>query len=242
MNVYITDGSWEGFYTAVFLSFNQKDSIVTSDENVQLSFDSNIIKVTTNGEKCARVCAKLNKIDSKAEQEIDLLLRSCDTLKEQTAVEYIRLIVGHGTPVRTMLANPVVSETMEIINRVRSEAHNFKGFLRFMETEQGVFYAPYSPDNDVTDLIMPHFAARFQTEKFVIHDIKRKYAAIYDGNEWVTGEAGEAEIYLSQYEKSFENLWKRYYSAVNIESREHLKQMKGYMPVRYWKFLPEKKQ
>ncbi len=240
MNIYVTDGSWGAFYTAVFIAFRQKNCFITSDENVQLSFNSTIIKVTTESEKCGRVCAKLNKLDGGAEREIDLILRSCDPLKEQTALEYIRLIVGKCHPVRDMLSNPTVIHAMDMVKKVSNEAHNFKGFLRFMETEQGVFYAPYSPDNDVTDLIVPHFAARFQAEKFVIHDVRRKYAVIYDGHDWISCEAGDAEVYLSQYEQSFENLWKKYYAAVNIESREHLKQMKGYMPVRYWKFMPEK--
>lgn len=242
MNIYVTDASWEGFYTAVFLAFRQKDSLITSDENVQMSLDCNLIKVVSDSEKCKRVCAKLNKIDSGAEREIDLILRSCDPLKEQTALEYIRLIINHGKPVRNLFTNPTVLKAVDIIKKVSGEAHDFKGFLRFMETEQGVFYAPYTPDNDVTDLIVPHFAARLQTEKFVIHDVKRKYAAIYDGHDWITCEVGDAEIYLSQYEKSFENLWQKYYDSVNIESRKNLKQMKGYMPVRYWKFMPEKKQ
>lgn len=53
-------------------------------------------------------------------------------------------------------------------------------------------------------------------------------------------EVGEAEVYLSEYERSFEALWKKYYTSVNVKERPHEKQMKGYMPVRYWKFLPEK--
>ena len=52
--------------------------------------------------------------------------------------------------------------------------------------------------------------------------------------------ADGADVYLSEYEKAFECLWKRYYRSVNIKERPHEKQMKGYMPVRYWKFLPEK--
>lgn len=111
-----------------------------------------------------------------------------------------------------------------------------------MESKDGVLYAPYSPDNDITDLIMPHFAERMKSERFVIHDTKRKFAGMYDGREWIICGVGEAEIYLSEYEQAFKNLWKKYYSAVNIKERPHEKQMKSYMPVRYWKYLPEKEQ
>ena len=129
----------------------------------------------------------------------------------------------------------------QIRTRVYGEAHRLKGFLRFMENADGVMYAPYSPDNDITDIIAVHFAARFGARPFVIHDIKRKIAAMYDGNEIVMTYAGDAEIYLSEYEDYFQNLWKQYYNSVNIASRPHEKQMRGYMPVRYWKFLPEKR-
>ncbi|MCD8372793.1 MAG: DUF4130 domain-containing protein, partial [Clostridia bacterium] len=74
----------------------------------------------------------------------------------------------------------------------------------------------------------------------VIHDLKRKKAALSDGREWFITGVGEAEIYLSEYEKTFEGLWKKYYASVNIKERPHERQMKGYMPVRYWKYMPEK--
>ena len=135
---------------------------------------------------------------------------------------------------------PEVIEFNDLLYKVTGEVHRLKGFLRFMESADGTLYAPYSPDNDITDMLMPHFAERLNSP-FVIHDLKRKIAGMYNGKEWITGYVGEAEIYLSEYERAFENLWKKYYKAVNIKERPHEKQMKGYMPVRYWKFLPEKK-
>jgi probable DNA metabolism protein len=63
---------------------------------------------------------------------------------------------------------------------------------------------------------------------------------MYDGKQILMCEVNDVELYLSQYEQAFENLWKQYYKSVNITSRPHERQMKGYMPVRYWKFMPEK--
>lgn len=240
MKVFITDGTTEGFYTAVFYAYAEKGSVITSQENRQLSFDTEIINVVSNYEKAARVRARLDKLDRYASGDIDLALRSGDSLKEQAAFEYIKLIIQNGRAVRKMLSLPAVIELNDIIGRVTGELHKMKGFMRFMETESGALYAPYSPDNDITDLIAPHFKARLGAQKFVIHDIRRKKAALSDGKEWFMAEVGEAEIYLSEYERAFENLWKKYYASVNIKERPHEKQMKGYMPVRYWKFLPEK--
>ena len=240
MNVFITDGTPEGFYTAVFNAYREKDAVITSRRDMQLTFDTTAKNVETETEKAMRVRAKLDKIDRFAAGDVDLALRSNDSLKEQAAFEYIRLLVEKGRPVRRMLSLPAVIEITDIIHRVKGEIHNMKGFLRFMESESGVMYAPYSPDNDITDLIAPHFKARMGAQKFVIHDIKRKKAALCDGKSWFMAEVGDVEIYLSEYEKAFEKLWKKYYSSVNIKERPHEKQMKGYMPVRYWKFMPEK--
>ena len=142
---------------------------------------------------------------------------------------------------RNMQADPRVLEATDLISKVTRELHRMKGLLRFMENADGVLYAPYSPDNDITDMLAVHFAERLGGQKFVIHDVKRKIAALYDGEEIVLTRVEDAEIYLSEYEKYFEDLWKLYYKSVNILSRPHEKQMKGYMPVRYWKFLPEKR-
>ena len=240
MIIYTTDGSMRNFLTAVFDAYN-KNAVIADENYIQLSIDSDVIKTDTDEVKAERVKKRLNDIDIYALGDVDLVLRSGDSLKEQTAFEYIKLLIEERRPIRKMLHHPTVIQVTDITAKVIGEAHNMKGFLRFIETESGALYAPYSPDNDITDLIAPHFAARLGATNFVIHDIKRKKAALYNGCEWFMANAGEAGIYLSEYERAFEVLWKTYYNSVNLTERPHEKQMKGYMPVRYWKFMPEKK-
>lgn len=240
MTYYLTDGTEESFYTAVFNAYTDKHCIITSEKDVQLGLGYELKEVVFDGEKCERVKKKLRSLDGGALNDVKLLLRSCEPLKENVAFEYIKLIVKHGGAVRKMQADPRVLEATGIISKVTTELHHMKGFLRFMENAQGVLYAPYSPDNDITDMLSVHFAERFGANKFVIHDVKRKIASLYDGEQIVMTRVEDAEIYLSEYERYFEDLWKQYYKSVNILSRPHEKQMKGYMPVRYWKFMPEK--
>lgn len=242
MKIFITDGTVTGFFTAVFSAYAEKECLITSDNNIQLSLDSEIINVFGDNEKSMRVQTAIEKCDLTAVDDIILALHSCDPLKEQTAFEYIKKLLVFKSPISKRLSLPEVIEFNELLYKIRGEVHRFKGFIRFMESKDGVLYAPYSPDNDITDLIMPHFAERMKSERFVIHDTKRKVAGMYDGREWIICGVGEAEVYLSEYEQAFKNLWKKYYSAVNIKERHHEKQMKGYMPVRYWKYLPEKEQ
>lgn len=240
MKIFITDGSAESFFTAVFNAYSEKEYIITSQTAVQLSLGCEIVRTETDAEKCGRIVSAIQRYDKSALDDILLVLRSCDGLKEQTAFEYIKRLFERKSSVKNMLSLPEVIEFNDILHKVTGETHRLKGFLRFMECAGGAFYAPYSPDNNITDLLMPHFAERFKSQKFIIHDIGRKIAGMYDGNEWFTGYADEAEVRLSDSEHAFEQLWKKYYASVNIKERPHEKQMKGYMPVRYWKFLPEK--
>lgn len=241
MTYYLVDGSEDCFYTAVFDGYNDKGCAITSRRDLQLGLDTAVKEITADEQKAKRVKKKICEYDSAATNDISLALRSCADNKEQTAFEYIRLLIKHRRPVRTMLSIPAVFDMDDMRSRVTGELHNMKGFLRFMENDKGVLYAPYSPDNDITDLLAPHFAERLKNQKFVIHDIKRKKAALYDGNEIVVCYADGADVYLSEYEQAFEELWRLYYKSVNITERPHDRQMKGYMPVRYWKFLPEKR-
>ena len=212
MNVYLTDGTPACFYTAVFSACTDKDCIVTPARDFQIPLGAALVEVAANEEKVARVQRKLRAIDGGAIREISLILRRGCAEREMTALEYIRLLVERKAPVRDMLSHPAVLEARDAIKKVTGEAHNFTGFLRFMEGENGVFYAPFSPDNDILELILPHFLRRDE----------------------------RVSVALSEYEQGFQNLWKEYYRSVNIAQRPHEKQMKGYMPVRYWKFMPEK--
>ena len=241
MTYYITDGTEDCFYTAVFDCYRDRDGTITSRHDVQLTLDGGIKRVRTDVGKAARVKRKIEACDGRAAKDIALMLRSCAPDREQRALEYIRVLVENGRPVRDMTNLPAVLAAEDTIKKVTGELHNMKGFLRFMENDRGILYAPFSPDNDITDLLAPHFAERLKSQKFVIHDVRRKIAAMYDGREIVICHADGADIYLSEYEKVFEELWRLYYKSVNIEEQPHERQMKGYMPVRYWKFMPEKR-
>lgn len=240
MNVYFTNGTTECFFTAVFNAYGDKDALITAD-NAQLTIGGKTVDVYSENEKSARVQNAISKFDGKALNDILLCLRSCNPLKEQIAFRYIKLIMQYKSPVKLRLTLPEVVEFNQTIFKVAHEVHKFTGFIRFTESRHGALYAPYAPDNDITELLMPHFVSRLKNEIFAIHDVKRKIAGLYDGKNWATGRLDKAEIYLSENETQFEALWRKYYKAVTVNERPHEKQMKGSMPVRYWKFLPEKK-
>ena len=241
MNVYCTDGTEEAFYTAAFSAYADRDCVVASAARLQLPLGAAVTEVRADPEKCERVKKKVRTIDPRAEQDISLVLRRGADTREMTALCYLRLLVRTGAPVRDMRAHPAVIEMWDERGKVTQEAHRFTGFLRFAEGANGVFYAPFAPDNDVLELILPHFVRRFAAQAFVIHDTVRRKAGMYNGRDCVIALTDEqVSVSLSAQEDYFCGLWKEYYRAVNIAQRPHEKQMRGYMPRRYWKFMPEK--
>lgn len=240
MIIFVTDGTPECFFTAVYDAFSESDCRIISDGNFQLPLGSETVTVQIDTLKTEKVIRKINSLDGRAANDVILLLKSCDTRKEQVAFEYIKKLLEKKRPIDTAYNLPEVVAFNDITYKITRETDRFRGFLRFTECADGTLYAPFSPDNDITENLMPHFAARFGRLKFIIHDLSREKAGVYNGEKWILIRADQAEISLSANEKAFEKLWKKYYKAVNIEARLHEKQMKGYMPVRYWKFLPEK--
>lgn len=241
-HVYLTSGTTTGFFTACFVGYKDPLAYISSAGALQTELDDKFIPVEDNDEKAYRVVKKLQSVDRRALTEFDYILRSKHPKKEQIAFCYLKKIVALGLPVREHQADDEVRLALDIVQKVASETHLLSGFLRFHETAGGTYYAAYTPDNDVTDLLMPHFFARFSKTPFVIHDVKRQIAGISNGTDWILVPAKNAEVIFSEVEDEFLSLWKKYYNSVNIEKRKNERQMKQMMPVRYWKFMPEKEE
>ena len=237
--LYQFDGTMEGFLTTLSTAFLDSDAVITSKIR-QLRLGEGLYTVTTNPQLAKKTAERLLLFDRHALDDLDILLRCSENDNEQTAFDYFRLLATEKRPIGKRLAEPVVFKAIEKIKKVRYEIHRFHGFVRFIETESGALYAPIEPDNDICDLLAPHFKARLPQFPFVLHDVARQKATVYDGKNTFNAYLPQADVLLSANEHAWQELWKNYYHAVNIPSRERLNQMRNYMPVRYWKYMPEK--
>lgn len=237
--IYIFDGTMVGFLTAFVQAFTDENAVLASQQT-QLLIGEEPQFVLTNESIARKAADRLHSFDRHALEDLSALLRCGIADHEQVAFRYFRLLAKMKKPIRQRLAEPDVFQADRYIKQIGTEVHRLHGFVRFMETESGALYAPIEPDNDVADLLLPHFKARLPEYPFVIHDTKRKKAAVYDGKNSFNAYLPQANVLICADEHEWQNLWKGYYNAVNIPSRERLSQMKGYMPVRYWKYMPEK--
>jgi probable DNA metabolism protein len=238
MLVLIYDGTCNGFYTAVFDGW-RKECIITEDEK-SLRLGDEGVYVQTDEVKATRVSKKLKSISPLQEKNIRTVLRCNRTDKAQVAYEYLRLVLSYGASASERLSEKSVRIFFDYLKKIKVEEEHLLGFLRFTECADGILYAPCSPDHDILELLLPHFTDRLHGQKFVIHDVSRKKAALYNGERVLIVPLDRAEITLSENEGKFLALWREYYDSVNIPARQNLAQMKRSMPVRYWKFMSEK--
>lgn len=246
MTTYFFDGTKNGLLTCIFESFYEKripDDVTT--ECVQCGLLDEIVIIKTDNEKAERVYKCLKNCKTKyLVSDFNLTFRSGEKKRFKVLFDYLNVAISNkNIDVSKAFALPEIQAFTDLKNRIYTETHRFKGFLRFMETEKGFYYACYEPDNDITELLVPHFTARLQSP-FIIHDIKRNILALCDGKRYKILNGGDngVTVFMSESEEIFLDLWQQYYKSINIEERKNLRQMRNYMPERYWNNLSEKQE
>lgn len=246
MTTYFFDGTKNGLLTCIFESFYDRripDDVTT--ECVQCGLLDEIVTIKTDSEKAERVYKCLKNCKTKyLMSDFNLTFRSGEKKRFKVLFDYLNVAISNkNIDVSKAFALPEIQAFTDLKNRIYTETHRFKGFLRFMETEKGFYYACYEPDNDITELLVPHFTARLQSP-FIIHDIKRNILALCDGKRYKILNGGDngVTVFMSESEEIFLDLWQQYYKSINIEERKNLRQMRNYMPERYWKNLSEKQE
>ncbi len=168
-----------------------------------------------------------------------------------------RLIFGYclkalatGGRVRTNLAENEVRNFQNLARKVGQEAHRFRGLLRFEELENGLLWASFQPQYNITVLLVPHFRARLPNERWLICDVGRGTAIHYDGRGTSVVELSTAALASlrtrgqlpgrTAASDPYAETWRRFFRAVAIGERTNLKLQRQFMPERFWKWLPEK--
>ncbi len=240
--IYVTDGSFEGILTAVFEAYSNKEEpdTITLGSDYQLSLGTEIREIATDAEKSDRVWRGIqSRISEKCLEDLYRAYLSEHPQAGLYIYRYVRLGLKLGRKVEGYLQHPDVQAIHDLSRRVASEVHLFLGLLRFRRLKNGIFYACYEPDSNITQLIAGHFAARLSDQPWIIHDKKRDVLALYNGVEVVFA-TGLPPIAEEACDEEYEALWKQYFKAIAIESRRNPKLQRSFMPARYWKNLAEK--
>lgn len=241
--IFVYDGTYEGLFTVVFeavYSRTEPSDIVTN-EKVQLTFNARYAEIETDKTKAKRVLnAAKEKLGKDAMHRIYYAFLSEGEHKELAIYRYLRLGFKMGRSVNNYLTDKSVFAVSSFAQNVSRETDKMMGFMRFSVMEGGVQYCRFSPINNLLPLVLPHFAARFPTIPFVIHDTNHKLVGIYDmKNKYIISSEGYVPPEKSDAEEEFEKLWKLFYDTIGIKERKNTKLMKQMMPARYFRHIWE---
>lgn len=241
---YVFDGSFEGLLTSIYEAYYRKQNPqkILSSVNLQCNFLDEYVYIHTDTVKFNKVYQSImNKISHQCLENIYHVFLSDDVEAGTTIFNYLKLGWKLGSKIEYYLTDDRVLKVHSISQRVDRERHKLLGFVRFSLLEGNIYYAPLSPDNNIVELLAPHFAERLSDQNWIIHDVKRNIAAVYYPREWLLVNAS-LDIIPSPQEQEFEyrKLWKEFFNSIVIQGRFNPKLQKKLMPVRYWRYMTEK--
>lgn len=243
MLYYIYDGTFEGLLTAIYDSYYKKDfpEQIVPQDNFTDNFLINKVYIRTDEEKSKKVHdAVINKISRTAMTKIMYAYLSEYEDAGIYVLEYLRFGFKVGRTVDSYLADDRVNNINKLVTKVAREKHLLAGIIRFRLLQNNIYYAPIEPQYNTICLLGKHFAGRMSDQVFVIHDVKRSYGVFYDKTKWFMSDIEiNKGIVLHEKEIFYQELWKRYFDGITIESRLNPKLQSNHMPKRYWKYLIE---
>lgn len=254
MNIVIYDGGFEGLLSAVFEIYEYKIEQPFICKDVTASSGSLFGKVhhiKTDKVKSSRVFKKLkNKLTHDALMQLYKTFLSELNGIENTLLRYMQYVISSRQSIENDFSNPDVLLVQQTSRKVHREKHRMEAFVRFQCTKDELYYSIIQPDFNVLPLISKHFENRYADQRWLIYDALRKYGLYYDLQKVeevqidfsadLNNENNLAAIY-DEKEELYQNLWKQYFSSVNIAARKNMKLHIQHMPKRYWRFLVEKK-
>lgn len=244
MSILIYDDSFEGLLTSIYDAFYSKHEIDgiygLSQYNAPLLLGE-IKNIETDLNKFEKVRNSIiNKIDLLCLQKIYMVYLSNVEDKGMVIFKYLKIAFKYKKNIHAFLHIDIVRQIDEIKKRVSFEAHKFKGFVRFKSIDNNFLYCSIEPDNNILELIGDHFMKRFSNEYWIIHDISRNKAIIYDNNTYEIIELLQDDCKkLLDHKDEYSSLWKCYFKFTTIEERKNLRLQRQMMPKRYWKHIFE---
>ena len=250
--IFLYDGTFEGFLSAVFDAFPAKeDVVIEKKEKSQSVLFTEIREIETSSEKAERVADKLLSICGKRGFSAIVYIFLSETESCETYAFYlIKSVIKYGTKAFSRFQDEKIARAMEIRKKVSKECERFLGILRFSELSNGIFYAPCEPDFNILPIIASHFYERLSGTKWMIHDLRCGIAVYHcDGKTENVEFIDEMTSHLnmstllgkSENEEDFARIWSGYFKIIAIETRKNPKLQRQFMPQRYWKYITEKK-
>ena len=246
--IYLCEDTPDGVFTAVYdvwQETKQREQFslqVERQHAMQLFTDYEYIQ--TDVEKAVKVVRSVRR--ELGFQVYDWVWRaslSYETDKLDCIYDFLKLAFRHGRKVTDMHGEDVVCRMYELKRNVSNEAHFFKEFVRFHDSEEGILISRVNPKNQILPLIAEHFADRFPEENFVILDENSEMGLFHPRQQqWYLAPL-EYLVLESIWQKKqcdgYEGLWKTFFRTIAIKERENYRCQRNLCAIRYRDYMVE---
>ena len=263
---YLFDGSTEGLMSAIFCAYaNREDpEDLIRPEHTQIRLGQEIREIPTDFTQAERVASGIKRQLGKHVLQYVLEASACDKADTGTIVyRFVRYamkskfampcsncckrqscntacVPSKGKKLLSEWANPAVGPLLDLQRHVYAESEKIRQFVRFQHTSEGYWFARCNPNAAVLPFVMDWFAARFNTQDFVIYDETHGVAGMSQGGYWQLVKSDTINIPENAPEEALmQDAWQRFYQALSIESRYNPELRQHFMPKRFWKNLTE---
>jgi len=237
------DGSYEGFLCTVHAYYYDSimPLIIQEHDHHQPTLEVEEYHILTSADKANSVQAAIfKKISSNAEHQMAYSYLSEHDDKYMAMFRYLLLGFKVGASVDSHLKEDCVLRVHQLTRQVGRECHLLKGFSRFEETNNGIYYCSILPKNHVLPILAEHFSDRMMSQPWVIHDKTHDKAAIYNGERYVITDVPKTvEVIHSDSEDKIQNLWRTFFDSVNIKERVNPKVQRNLLPLYFRKSMTE---
>jgi probable DNA metabolism protein len=160
---------------------------------------------------------------------------------EDDILDFLRLAFGRNTDPRPDLTHPAVKAVAGAERKTAWERQRMLQFVRFVEAPgEGCYVADIEPGCNVLALIGEHFHRRFNDQRFLIRDLRRRLVLVSDTAHWyITELSAHEKIPALPKDGAFEDLWRGYFKAISNPARQNLKLQQKFVPLRYREHLTE---
>lgn len=252
MTIITYDGTFTGFLTAIFESYNRRifPVDICSRLGEQKHLFAQKADIQTDETKAERVWKGVQqKMTDKNKQLVFYAFLSEEQGIEMKIYRFLRRLFSGNLNIETDFGDPDVLFLTQTSRKVKQEAMRMMQFVRFQHTKDGLYFCGIEPRYDVIPLVVSQFKKRFADQRWLLYDLKRNYGMLYENSKpqevvisnrefsSITGQVNENV--LQEWEEFYQKLWKSYFKHINIQERKNLKLQRQHMPRRFWKYLPE---
>ncbi len=244
--IYLYDGSFEGLLSAIFEAIEKRETPleIKEDKNIQRALFIEYINITTDFLKSERLFNSICKfISHSAWRNVYYTYLSDRDECGRLCLDYIKSGFYFGKSVDEHLNIDSVIKVLNAVKRVENEAHLYKGFVRFKELKENIYYSEIEPKCNILPIISKHFKERLPNIPWLIHDTKRCLCLVYDGKSCYIRETENLpKAEYSEAEEYYQALWKEFYKKIEIKERHNERCRMTHMPKRFWKNITEMQQ